>query len=172
MTKTKKEIKRWENPKAPAAFERECFPPLGITRLLPHHFVWWAQPVTPTYCCGCCCGKNRTESAQGCSINLELEPNTFGPGKSIHILVVVTPYQYFAEFYLTWTATGAGQVTVDLELTSGPASGRQLLADNRGPTDRYLFSTNQPGRYLFRATVTDSQGNKCFDTLQVDLPSV
>ena len=105
-------------------------------------------------------------------IDLELEANTFGPGKSIHIVVVARPYQYFAEFYLTWTASGSGQVTVDLELISGPVPAPRLLADNRGPSDRYLFGTNQPGRYLFRATATDSQGNTCFDTLQVDLPGI
>ena len=171
MAKPEKEIERWENPEAPATFERECVPPLGITRLLPHHFVWWAQPVALTCCC-CCCGKLHSAPAEGCSIDLVLEPNTFGPGKSIHILVVGAPYQYFAEFYLTWTATGSGQVTVDIELTSGPVPVPRLLADNRGPSDRYLFSTNQPGRYLFRATATDSQGNTCFDTLQVDLPTI
>ena len=105
-------------------------------------------------------------------INLQLEPNTFGPGRSIHILVVAAPYQYFAEFYLMWNASGSGQVTVDLELISGPVPAPRLLADNRGPSDRYLFSTNQPGNYLFRATATDAQGNTCFDTLQVDLPSI
>ena len=105
-------------------------------------------------------------------INLQLESKTFGPGKSIHILVVASPYQYFAEFYLTWTASNSGPIKVDLELISGPVPTPQLLANDRGPNDRYLFSTNQPGSYLFKATATDSQGNTCFDTLQVDLPKI
>jgi hypothetical protein len=88
------------------------------------------------------------------------------------VLVVAAPYQYFAEFYLQWSASGAGQVLVDVELISGPVATPQLLVDDRGPSDRYLFSTNQPGSYVFRATATDSQGNTCFDTLQVDLPGI
>ena len=181
MNETQKPSERWSNPECPSTFHRECFPPVGITRLLPHHFKWWRRPFFYRWwwwrvCCCCCCGGHKTppvrEPTSSCTINLQLEPNTFGAGRSIHILVVAAPYQYFAEFYLMWTATGSGQVTVDLELLSGPVSTPQLLADNRGPSDRYLFSTNQPGSYLFRATATDSQGNTCFDTLQVDLPRI
>ncbi|ARN74488.1 hypothetical protein BST96_10385 [Oceanicoccus sagamiensis] len=105
-------------------------------------------------------------------MDLQLEPNTFGPGRSIHIVVVAAPYQYFAEFYLQWTASGAGQVLVDVELIAGPVATPQLLVDDRGPSDRYLLSTNRPGSYVFRATATDAQGNTCFDTLQVDLPGI
>ena len=181
MGKTLKERERWKNAEAPNSYESECFPPLGITRLKPHHFVWWAKPAMTTCCCCCCCcchssGSSAKQPAGGCSIDLQLEPNTFGPGKSLHIVAVPavgsTPAQYFAEFYLTWKAVAASQLTVDLELISGPVSAPQLLADNRGPSDRYLFGTYTPGSYLFRATATDSQGNTCFDTLQVDLPRI
>ncbi len=85
---------------------------------------------------------------------------------------MAAPGVYFAEFYLTWRASGSGQTTVDLELISGPVPVPRLLADDRGPNDRYLFSTQQPGSYLFRATATDQQGNRCFDTLQVDVPRI
>ena len=182
MVETQQPSERWSNPECPSKFNRECFPPVGLTPLLPHHFRWWRRPGFYRWwwwwrpCCSCCCCDQRTaplpEPTIGCMINLQLEPNTFGPGKSIHIVVVARSYQYFAEFYLMWTAAGSGQVTVDLELISGPVATPQLLADNRGPNDRYLFSTNQPGSYLFSATATDSQGNTCFDTLQVDLPRI
>lgn len=173
MAKSRKNMERWENPECPATFERECFPPLGISRLLPHHFVWWARPPVLECCC-CCCGSrpHAAPAPHACSIDLQLEANTFGPGRSIHILVVGAPYQYFAEFYLTWTATSSSAVTVDLELISGPGPAPRLLADDRGPSDRYLFSSNQPGRYLFRATATNSQGDTCFDTLEVNLPGI
>jgi hypothetical protein len=178
MNETQKSSERWSNPECPSKFDRECFPPVGLTRLFPHHFRWWRRPFFYRWWhfCYCCCCDHKTapmpEPKNSCAIDLQLEPNTFGPGKSIHILVVAVPFQYFAEFYLMWTANSSGQVTVDLELISGPVSTPQLLADDRGPSDRYLFSTNQPGSYLFRATATDAQGDACFDTLQVDLPSV
>ena len=165
-----KKLQLWKNVEPPATFERECFPPLGIQRLLPHHFILFAQPIVLNRCCCCCC--HRPAPAQGCSIDLQLEPDTFGPGRSIHVVVVGAPFQYFAEFYLTWTATNSGQVTVRLELVSGPVAAPRLLADRRGPSDRFLFSTNRPGTYLFRVTATDAQGKSCFDTLQVDVPAV
>lgn len=183
MDKTQKTLEQWENPECPSKFSRECFPPGGMTRLLPHHFRWWRRPFVhrwwwwwrPCTCCCCCCdhvSASGVDSESKCSIDLHLEANTFGIGKSIHILVVARPYQYFAEFYLEWTASCAGQVTVDLELISGPVQTPQLLADNRGPNDRYLFSTNQSGTYVFKATATCSQGDSCFDTFQVDLPRI
>lgn len=187
MEKEQKSLDRWENPDCPEKYSRECYPPIGVTRLLPHHFRWWRRPFIQRWwwwwwrydhcccCCCCCCehvSKPVADPERVCSIDLQLEANTFGPGRSIHIVVVPRPYQYFAEFYLTWTAVCAGQATVDLELISGPVPTPQLLADNRGPNDRYLFSTNQPGTYIFRATATCPQGNTCFDTLQVDLPRI
>lgn len=182
MSQQEKATERWSNAECPSKFDRECFPPGGMLRLLPHHFKWWCRPFWLRWwwwrvcCCCCCCKTTRTPPpvtpAETCRIGLELEPDTFGPGRSIHILVVAAPFQYFAEFYLQWRASGAGQVTVDLELISGPVPSPRLLADDRGPSDRYLFSTNQPGQYVFRATGTDAQGNTCFDTLQVDLPAI
>ena len=183
MNEKQKTPERWENPECPEKYNRECFPPVGMTRLLPHHFKWWRRPFfyrwwwcwRPCSCC-CCCGNYDSVSdhkpESSCSIDLQLEANTFGVGKRIHIVVVARPYQYFAEFYLRWTASGVGQVTVDLKLISGPVASPQTLADNRGPSDHYLFGTYQPGTYIFEATATDSQGNTCFDTLQVDLPRI
>ena len=183
MNEDKKSRELWVNPECPSKFTRECFPPPGLKRLLPHHFRWWRRPFFWRWwwrsgcccCCNCCGGGGHAaprETPSSCSIDLQLEPNTFGPGRSIHILVVARPYQYFAEFYLQWTASGAGQVLVDVELISGPVATPRLLVDDRGPSDRYLFSTNQPGSYVFRATAKDAQGNTCFDTLQVDLPGI
>ena len=169
-----KKIELWENAESPEKFDRECFPPLGFKRLLPHHFLWWAKPYFGhDCCCCCCCSSHNQPTERGCSIDLKLEPNTFGPGRSIHVVVTGFPYQYFAEFYLQWTAVSTGQVTVDVELMSGPGiSGSRLLVSGRGPSDRYLFSTRQPGTYIFKATATDTKGNTCFDTLQVDLPGI
>lgn len=181
MSENNESKQYWNNPESPSHISRECFPPLGISHLQPHHFKWWRRPFFhrwwcwffPSCACCCCCCDHRSDPVpeRSCFIDLQLEANTFGPGRSIHI--VAAPGVYFAEFYLTWNASGSsGQVTVDLELVSGPVPTPQLLADNRGPNDRYLFSTNQPGSYLFRATATDAQGNTCFDTLQVDVPAI
>jgi hypothetical protein len=182
MVERERPSERWSNAEFPTQFAREIFPPIGITRLLPHHFKWWRTPYCThrrwwfwwcKSCCCCCCqsAAPAPTPVAGCMIDLQLEPNVFGPGRSIHI--VAAPGVYFAEFYLQWTATGGqGQTTVDVELISGPVATPQLLVDDRGPSDHYLFSTRTPGSYLFRATATDSQGNTCFDTLQVDIPAI
>ncbi len=179
MVTPTKSSERWSNPECPAGpkITKEIFPPAGISRLLPNHFRWWRKPFVNHWWpwwhqCSCCCCCDKTPApTNACMINLQLEPNIFGPGRSIHI--VAGPGVYFAEFYVDWTTTGtSGQATVDLELISGPVATPQLLADNRGPNDHYLFGTRVPGSYLFRATATDAQGNTCFDTLQVDVPAI
>ncbi len=177
MKENEKINERWSNPEPPKVIKKECFPPVGITRLYPRHFRLWRKPYFYTWwwwrpvCCCCCCDEKASAPATGCSVLLELEKNVFGPGKSIH--VVVAPGIYFAEFYLKWSVSGvSGQVTVDLELISGPVPVPRLLADNRGANDHFLFSTTVPGSYLFKATATDASGNTCFDTVQVDVPAI
>ena len=168
---------------------QEYFLPSGMQKLNPVFALkWWASPFPPPgvwwWQCCCCCPQspivqpqpsppNQPPAAPPINVSVNLEVGAFGPGKAIHILYVVAPAQYAAEAYIQWTASGGrGQLTVDLDVQKPGSSTWTRLVSGRGPSDHYLFSTNTPGTYVFRATARDSSGNSAFNTTTVDFPRI
>ncbi len=167
----------------PESCDKEYFLPAGIFRIYKAHLKWWGVPYLSKDCCCCCCccpapgpapmPAPAPAPAPSITVQLNLAVGRFGPGKAIHIVYVTTPAQYFAEAFIQWNASGgSGQLQVDLEVQRPGSTTFQTLASNRGPNDEYLFGTNIPGTYLFRATAKDSAGKSSFNTLSVTFPRI
>ena len=176
------DIRPWENPECPKKFDVEVYPPIGIGRIAPHHIRWWGRPFLCYrgwfwwrwcgcgHACCCCCSHERAAPREAaCVIDARLAPNTFGQGRAIRILRTLN--QFHAEFIIEWNASGTGQVTVDLDIVSGPGiAAPQRVASNKGPNDSHPVGVTAPGIYVFRATATTANGDTCFDTVTVAIP--
>lgn len=146
--------------------------PPGVANLDPSLFMrifpapaepirpWWTLVDRRVVCCPTTTDK----------LNIKLDLGFLPIDAQFYLLV--TPVGQRCQFVVEWNAAGGtGQLTVDLEVREPGKAGWRLLADTVGPTDQFTFTGPRvPRPYLFRATVTDAQGQMAFDTLSVQCP--
>ena len=159
-------------------------PPLGIkgnVKLYPkifplpwwrrwHHRFWWRPKKYVKKDCHCCCRCNNQPAPAPApnTPTIDLSLGTLPIGSQFYLLI--TPAGNRCQFLVQWTAMGgAGQLSVNLDVRDPGSATFRRLATGLGPSDQFTF-TGIRATYLFRATVTDIQGQSFFDTLTVTCP--
>jgi hypothetical protein len=140
----------------------------------------YSSPSAPleNCCCpyfSCCCDRcdisySGSIYPGALAVSMRLAMDKIGAGRAIHIAYDGT--HYTAETYVRWNAAGASGLKVNLEVQRPGSTRFEQLVTGPQPSDDFLFSTNNPGSYLFRATATDVSGKTTFNTLSVTFPII
>lgn len=154
---------------------------LGCVKI--HPLSWWRRWCRPYWffkhrcdCCCCFCCKDQSGRALPpppppvtAPLTINLFQGMLPIGSAFYLLI--THRGSVCQFVLEWFASGGnGQLTVDLDVQDPGSATFRRLATGLGPTDQYTFNGLRGATYVFRATVTDAQGQTAFDTHTVTCP--